>query len=53
MKRKPRKLVLTRETLRTLEDRSLRPVGGGAHETDGTECSTWCILPTNIWYACG
>lgn len=57
MKRKPRKLVLSRETLRTLEDRSLRNVDGGtgpsyACDTD-LDCSTHCIVPTYVGYACG
>lgn len=59
MKRKPRKLTLSRETLRALEDRSLGRVGGGQSEpgctnvcdTD-TECSTDCDHPTNLWYLC-
>jgi hypothetical protein len=66
MKRKPRKLVLHRETIRSLEDRSLSGVGGGNSwwvcttyhgcsdqcDTD-YECSTGCDTPTNLWYACG
>jgi hypothetical protein len=61
MKRKSRKLVLTRETLRALEDRSLRLVGGetgpySKYCTDACDteydCSTVCIVPTNRWYAC-
>lgn len=61
MKRKPRKLVLSRETLGSLENRSLRLVGGQTGYskdcTDGCdtvrECSSDCIGPTNIWYYCG
>ena len=58
MKRKPRKLVLSRETLTALEDRSLRLVGGGSHFNCSAycdsyyDCSTACIIPTNIWHAC-
>jgi hypothetical protein len=61
MKRKPRKLVLTRETLRALETGSLRLAGGGTgpyskYCTDACdthfECSTDCMVPTNVWYAC-
>lgn len=49
MKRKIRKLVLSRETLRVLDDRLLRHVDGGtcptgACDTD-LECSTHCFIP--------
>ena len=59
MKRTPRKLELSRETLSALEDRVLRRVGGAsdypctdACDTD-YQCSSGCEQVTNIWYACG
>lgn len=59
MKRKHQKLVLSRETLRALDDHSLNLVVGGSHPPFCTnscdthfDCSTDCILPTDRWHAC-
>jgi hypothetical protein len=69
MKRKPRKLTLSRETIRSLADPSLRQAGGGSGSSccwmctsfhgcseqcdTDWECSTGCDQPTNLWYVCG
>jgi len=58
MKRKPRKLVLSRETLRELEDRALLRVGGASHynctawcDTD-RDCSSACLVASDVFHAC-
>jgi len=58
-KRKPLRLVLSRETLRLLEASSLSRVRGGWSDENCTdicdthyECSSACDQATNIYYAC-
>jgi hypothetical protein len=57
MKRMPRKLVLSRETLRDLEDHTLRYVGGGSAPAGGCDtyqdCSIACFVPSDIGSPCG
>ena len=56
MKRKPRKMVLNRETLRDLEDCSLRYVGGGSNPAGGCDsyqdCSIACFVPSVLVSPC-
>jgi len=58
-KRNPRKLALSRETIRLLEAGSLSHVHGRWSDENCTdicdtdyECSTGCDQATNIYYAC-
>lgn len=58
MNRKTRKLVLNRETLRELEDRSLAQVGGASHYNctafcdTNRDCSSICRQPSDVFHAC-
>lgn len=48
MKKSLRKLSLSRETLRTLENPALERIGGGAKPQGTTRCNTaWTFCETN------
>ncbi len=45
MKKSVRKLSLTKETLRSLEDTAMKPVAGGISSACRTNCITTCYDP--------
>lgn len=52
MKKSPRKLSLSRETLRAMESPALNRVGGGAWPTRTPTCETNCDCTYSCPYLC-